>query len=63
MKLIDGEHLKEELLKSHFGSWVDVYPLIEMIDREPEVKPNMMNIFLIPVIVFIIMLFVFFLYL
>ena len=57
MKLIDAEHLKEELVKSHSGSWYDIYYLIGMIDKEPEVKPDMTNIFLIPVIIFMIILF------
>ena len=63
MKLIDAEHLKDELMKSHSGSWFDIYHLIGMIDKEPEVKPNMSNILLIPAVIFLIMLLGIFLYL
>jgi hypothetical protein len=63
MKLIDGEHLKGELMKSHSGSWFDIYYLIGMIDKEPEVKPDMSHILLIPAVIFFIMLLGIFLYL
>jgi hypothetical protein len=63
MKLIDAEHLKEELMKSHSGSWYDIYHLIGMIDKEPEVKSDMDYILLIPVVIFLIILFAIILYL